>query len=99
MYHISIGIPTNDRVLLNTHTSTYIYIYTYTHTYIYIYIDIFYIVYMILLYYRSFFCSPALPQGNGSGGWKRGADQHEEEPHSKAGRETVALWEIVGKLL
>ena len=93
MYHISIGIPTNDRVLLNTHTSTY------THTYIYIYIHIFYIVYMILLYYRSFFCSPALPQGNGSGGWKREADQHEEEPHSKAGRETVALWEIVGKLL
>ena len=77
------------------HTLLHIHI----HTYIYIYIHIFYIVYMILLYYRSFFCSPALPQGNGSGGWKREADQHEEEPHSKAGRETVALWEIVGKLL
>ena len=81
------------------HTLLHIYIYIYTYIHIYIYIDIFYIVYMILLYYRSFFCSPALPQGNGSGGWKREADQHEEEPHSKAGRETVALWEIVGKLL
>jgi hypothetical protein len=45
MYHISIGIPTNDRVLLNIHTSTYIYIHIHIH--IYISIHIFYIVYMI----------------------------------------------------
>lgn len=37
-------------------------------------------------------------QGNGSGGWKRGADQHEEEPHSKAaatGRPSHEVRDIV----